>query len=110
MAIIPREFVADPCLAALARDHESKHAESDATALDRSRVSFLPAIRDAVRANTATASDSAWTALAILTRGVRTAVDRVFGDMETERGRLDAAVDSTTELERLKTACGGRGS
>jgi hypothetical protein len=33
---IPREFVSDPCLAALARDHEAKHAEADAIAVDHS--------------------------------------------------------------------------
>jgi hypothetical protein len=41
---IPREFVGDPCLAALARDHEAKHAEADAIAVDHSRSSLLYAI------------------------------------------------------------------
>jgi hypothetical protein len=100
---IPREFVGDPCLAALARDHEAKHAEADAIALDHSRSSLLYAIRQAVRANTTTASDSRLDALAILTTEIRTAVDRVFDDMVTERRRLDAAVDSAAELDRLKT-------
>ena len=107
---IPREFDRDPCLAALARDHEAKHADTDAVALDRSRSLLAPAIREAVGASTATVSDSRPAALAALTRRIQTAIDRVFGDMETERDRLDAVVDSTAELERLKTACGGRGS
>src|ERR1700730_8959495 len=49
-------------------------------------------------------------ALAILTAGIQTAVDRVFDDMVTERRRLDAAVDSAAELERLKTGCEGPAS
>ena len=107
---IPREFVGDPCLAALARDHEAKHAEADATALDDSRSSLLSAIRQAVRANTTTASASRLDALARLTTGLQTAVDQVFDDMATERHHLDVAVDSAAELERLKTGCEGRAS
>jgi hypothetical protein len=107
---IPREFVGDPCLAALARDHEAKHAEADATALDHSRSPLLSAIRQAVRANTTATSDSRPDALAIFTTGIRTAVDRVFDDMVAERRRLDAAVDSAAELERLETGCEGRAS
>ena len=107
---IPREFVGDPCLAALARDHEAKHAEADATALDDSRSSLLSAIRQAVRANTTTASASRLDALARLTTGLQTAVDQVFDDMATERHHLDVAVDSAAELERLKTGCDGRAS
>lgn len=105
---IPREFVGDPCLAALARDHEAKHANADAVALDRSRSSLLSAIREAVRANTAAASDSRPDALARLTTWVQTAVDQVFDDMVTERRRLYAVVDSPAELDRLKTGCEGR--
>jgi hypothetical protein len=107
---IPREFVGDPCLAALARDHEAKHAEADAIAVDHSRSSLVSAIRHAVRANTIVASASRLDALAILTTGIQTGVDRVFDDMVTERRRLDAAVDSTSDLERLKTGCEGRAS
>jgi hypothetical protein len=107
---IPREFVDDPCLAALARDHEAKHAEADAIALDDARSSLLSAIRQAVRANTTTASTSRSDALARLTTGLQTAVDQVFDDMVTERHHLDAAVDSAAELERLKTGCEGRAS
>jgi hypothetical protein len=107
---IPREFVGDPCLAALAGDHEAKHAEADAIALDHSRSSLLSAIRQAVRANTTAASDSRPDALAILTAGIQTAVDRVFDDMVTERRRLDDTVDGAAELERLKTGCEGRAS
>ncbi len=84
---IPREFVGDPCLAALARDHEAKHAETDAKTVDHSRSSLLSAIRQAVRANTTAASNSHLEALAILTRGIQTAVDRVFDDMVIERRR-----------------------
>jgi hypothetical protein len=105
---IPREFVGDPCLAALARDHEAKHARADAIAFDRSRSSLSSAIREAARANTTTASDSRPNALATLTTGIRTAVDQVFDAMATERRRLDVAVDSPAELQRLKTDCGGR--
>lgn len=78
---IPLEFVGDSCLAALARDHEAKHAKADAIALDHSRSSLLYAIRQAVRANTNTASDSRLDALAILTTGIQTAVDQVFDEM-----------------------------
>jgi hypothetical protein len=105
---IPREFVDDPCLAALARDHEAKHADADAMALDRSRSSLLSAIREAVRANPAAARASRPDALAILTTRIRTAIDQVFEDIAAERRRLDAAVDSPAELERLKTGCEGR--
>src|SRR5215471_8602542 len=42
---IPREFVDDPCLAALAPDHEAKHAVADATAFDHARSLLSSAIR-----------------------------------------------------------------
>ena len=105
---IPREFVDDPCLAALARDHEAKHAVADATAFEHARSLLSSAIRAAVRANTIAASDSRLNALALLTKGIQTAVDQVFDEMTTERRRLDAAVDSPAELEQLKTGCEGR--
>jgi len=105
---IPREFVDDPCLAALARDHEAKHAVADATAFDHARSPLSSAIRAAVRANTIAASDSRMNALALLTTGIQTAVNRVFDEMATERRHLDAAVDSPAELEQLKTGCEGR--
>jgi len=105
---MPREFVDDPCLAALARDHEAKHAVADATAFDHARSPLSSAIRAAVRANTIAASDSCVHALAVLTAGIQTAVDQVFNHMATERRRLDAAVDSPAELEQLKTGCEGR--
>ena len=105
---IPREFVDDPCLAALARDHEAKHAVADATAFEHARSLLSSAIRAAVRANTIAASDSRMNALALLTTGIQTAVNRVFDEMATERRHLDAAVDSPAELEQLKTGCEGR--
>jgi len=105
---IPREFVDDPCLAALARDHEAKHAVADATAFEHARSLLSSAIRAAVRANTIAASDSRLNALALLTKGIQTAVDQVFDEMTTERRRLDAAVDSPAELEQLRTGCEGR--
>jgi len=105
---IPREFVDDPCLAALTRDHEAKHAVADATAFDHARSSLSSAIRAAVRANTIAASDSRLHALAVLTTGIQSAVDQVFDEMATERRRLDAAVDSPAELKQLKTGCEGR--
>jgi hypothetical protein len=105
---IPREFVDDPCLAALARDHEAKHAVADATAFDHARSPLSSAIRAAVRVNTIAANDSRLHALALLTTGIQTAVDQVFNDMAIERRRLDAAVDSPAELEQLKTGCEGR--
>jgi hypothetical protein len=72
---IPREFVGDPCLAALARDHEAKHADADAIALDHSRSSLMFAIREAVRAGTAAASDSRREALVMLS-GTGEDIDR----------------------------------
>jgi hypothetical protein len=105
---IPREFADDPCLAALARDHEAKHAGADATALDRFRPSLGAAVREAVRRATSFAGVSRADALAVLTRAIQTDVNRVLDDMATERRRLDAAIDSDAELERLKTACDGR--
>jgi hypothetical protein len=105
---IPREFADDPCLAALARDHEAKHAGADATAFDHFRPSLGPVVGEAVRRATSVAGVSRADALAALTRAIQTDVNRVFDDMATERHRLDAAVDSEAELERLKTACDGR--
>jgi hypothetical protein len=105
---IPREFADDPCLAALARDHEAKHAGADATALDHFRPSLGAALREAVRHATSVAGVSRAAALAALTWAIQTDVNRVLDEMATERRRLDAAVDSDAELERLKTACDGR--
>jgi hypothetical protein len=105
---IPREFADDPCLAALARDHEAKHAGADATALDRFRPSLGTAVREAVRRATSVAGVSRADALAALTSAIQTDVNRVLDNMATERRRLDAAIDSEAELERLKTACDGR--
>lgn len=107
---IPREFLGDPCLAALARDHEVKHADADAVALDDARSSLLSAMREAVHANTTAASASRPAALAVLTRGIQSAVDQVLDNVATERRRFDAAVNSAAELERLKTGCEGRAS
>ena len=42
------------------------------------------------------------------TTGIQTAVTLVFDEMATERRRLDASVDSSAELEQLKTGCEGR--
>jgi hypothetical protein len=105
---IPREFADDPCLADLARGHEAKHAGADATALDRFLPSLRAAVREAVRRATSVAGVSRSDALAALTRAIQTDVNRVLDDMATERRRLDAAVDSEAELERLSTACDGR--
>ncbi len=46
---IPREFTDDPCLTALARDHEAKHADADAKAPDIARPAIESAVREAVR-------------------------------------------------------------
>jgi hypothetical protein len=105
---IPREFADDPCLAALARDHEAKHAGSDAAALDHFRPSLSSTVREAVHRASSVAGVSRADALAALTQAIQSGVNRVLDDIETERRRLDATVDSKSELERLKTACGGR--
>ena len=105
---IPREFADDPCLAALARDHEAKHAGAEAAALDHFRPSLGAALREAVRRATSVAGVSRADALAALTRAIQTDVNRVLDEMATEHRRLDAAVDSEAELEWLKTACDGR--
>jgi hypothetical protein len=104
----PREFVDDPCLAGLARDHEEKHAAADAAALDHFRPSLGSAVGVAVRRATWVAGVSRADALATLTQAIQSEVNRLVDEMETERSHLDAAVDSEAELERLETACGGR--
>ena len=71
---VPREFADDPCLAALARDHEAKHAGADATALDHFRPSLGAALREAVRHATSVAGVSRAAALAALTWAIQTDV------------------------------------
>jgi hypothetical protein len=105
---IPREFSGDPCLVALARDHEAKHADADTKALDRSRPLLLSAIRAAVDHDTVAPGGSRAEALDGLTAAIQTAVEHTLDDMAIERRSLDAAVDSPAELERLKTGCDGR--
>jgi hypothetical protein len=105
---IPREFVGDPCLVALARDHEAKHEHADVTTLNHSRPLLFSATHEVVRRGTSTASGSRPDALAALTAGIQTVVDQVFDEMARELRRLDAAVDSPAELGRLKTGCEGR--
>jgi hypothetical protein len=65
-------------------------------------------VGEAVRRATSVAGVSRADALAALTQAIQTDVNRVLDDMATERRRLDAAVDSEAELERLNTACDGR--
>jgi hypothetical protein len=49
MIYIPREFTDDPCLRSLVRDHEAKHADADAKALDIARPAIEAAVQEALR-------------------------------------------------------------
>ena len=102
---IPREFLGNSCLEALARAHEAKHADADVQALDRFRPLVAPAVREALRHDTAMSSNTAEEAVPKLTKGLVAAVDHVFGEMTVARQHLDAEIDSPAELERLSRAC-----
>ena len=103
---IPREFSDAPCLGTIAREHEAKHAYADVVALGRFRPLLSPAIRAAVRRDMSTSSDTAEDAVATLSKGVVAAVHQLFDEMTAARVRLDAAIDSPAELNRLGTVCG----
>jgi hypothetical protein len=105
---IPQEFAADPCLAVLAREHETRHADAEAKALDHARPALLTAIRKALNRATIDPGVSRAAAFAALTKTIGTSVDQAFDDMTVERRRLDAEVDSAVEINRLKTSCAGR--
>jgi hypothetical protein len=105
---IPREFVDDPCLVTLAHDHEAKHAESDVTALGTARPTFEGAVRMAVRRATREAASARSDAIARLTAAIQSSVNDALDEMTAAREKLDAEIDGSAELDRLKTACGGR--
>ena len=105
---IPREFADDPCLKSLSQDHEAKHADADAKALDGARPTFEAAVRTAIDRGTRNVSKTSGDALSVLTAEIRTAANGALDEMEAARKRLDDAIDNPAELERLNTACGGR--
>jgi hypothetical protein len=104
---IPREFTGDSCLAALARDHEAKHADAEAKALDTVRPALETAVREAVHRAATIPGSSRASALATLTAEIQSGVNHVLDDMATVRKQLDAKVDDPDEIARLKTECGG---
>ena len=105
---IPREFADDRCLTSLALDHEAKHADADAKALDIARPAIEAALQDAVRRATSDAKASRTDALATLTEEIQRGVDRRLDDMTAFRERLDAEINSPAEIEHMKTSCEGR--
>jgi len=105
---IPREFIDDPCLRSLARDHEAKHADADAKALDIARPAIESTLQEALRRATTDANASRAEALATLTREIQMGVNRALDDMTAVRERLDAEIDSPAEIEHLRTSCEGR--
>ena len=105
---VPREFADDPCLVALAHDHEAKHAESDVTTLGTARPTFEGVARAAVTRATREAAPTRSDAIARLTAAIQSSVNEALDEMTAARQRLDAEVDGPAELDRLKTACGGR--
>ena len=107
---IPREFTSDPCLVALARDHETKHADTEAKALDTARPALETAVREAVRRVATVPGASRASALATLTAEIQSGVSHTLDEMARVRKQLDAEVDSPDEIGRLKTECGGQGA
>jgi len=105
---IPHEFAADPCLRSLSQGHLAKHADADAKALDSERSAFQAAVRTGIDQGTRNASTTYADALGVLTADIRTKVDGALDEMEAVRKRLDDAIDNPAELDRLRTACGGR--
>lgn len=103
---IPREFADDRCLRSLSQEHETKHAEADAKALNDARRTFDTAVRAAIDQENpaATASD----ALRALAHDIHTAVDSALDKKEAAGKKLDDAIDNPTELKWLGTACDGR--
>jgi hypothetical protein len=105
---IPREFTDDPCLRSLARDHEAKHADADAKALNIARPAVELAVQDALRHATSDANASRAEALATLTGEIQMGVNRALDDVTTVRERLDAEINSKAEIEHLRTSCEAR--
>jgi hypothetical protein len=105
---IPREFVGDECLSSLAHEHEAKHAGAEDAALEQFRPALLPALRAAMRNRPSDPKGSRAEALADLTNVLSAAVEHVLDQVDTTRRQLDAAVNSSVELERLQRACEGR--
>jgi hypothetical protein len=105
---IPRDFVGDNCLASLARNHEGKHAASEDSAVDRVQSAFLSVLRSAVRHNPTEPKPSAAEALSDFGKEMKSAVEQVLDQVDRERARLNASVDTPAEIEQLTRACGGR--
>jgi len=105
---IPRDFTGDNCLSSLARDHEGKHANAETSAVERLRPAFLSALRSAIRDNPSDSKPSAAEALSALKKLIKSAIERVLDQIDTERARLNLAVDTSVEFEQLSHACEGR--
>jgi hypothetical protein len=105
---IPRDFMSDNCLSNLARNHEAKHAATEDSAMDRVQPAFLSALRSAVRHNPSDPKPSAAEALSALGKEMKPAVEQVLDQLDRERVRLNASVDTPAEIAQLTRACGGR--
>ena len=105
---IPREFAGDDCLSSLARDHEGKHANAEASAVERFRQAFLSALRSEIRENPSDSKPSAAEALSAFGKLIKPAIERVLDQIDAERARLNVGVDTPVEIEQLSHACEGR--
>ena len=105
---IPQEFADDPCLRSLSQEHEGKHADADAEALDNARPTFQAAVRAAIDRGTRNASATSAEAFGALSKAIQADVDGALDKMEAARKRVDDAIDSAAEIEHLQIACGGR--
>jgi hypothetical protein len=105
---IPREFAGDDCLSALAREHEAKHAEAQEVAVIKLHPALLSALRTMAHDNSRNSQPSGTEALAAFTKETQSIIEQVLDQIDAERARLNAAVDTPDELERLRHACDGR--
>jgi hypothetical protein len=105
---VPREFAADDCLSALSRSHEEKHAQAQDGALENLQTRLLTAVNSVISQSPRDARASGADALAAFTKALQASVEELLNKIEAERARLNGAVDTPDELDRLRRACQGR--
>lgn len=107
-AYLARPAAEDNCLRAALLAHEADHQRADANALHRLLNEKQDYIVTAVTALKRTASPSPEIAIARWEAGLRVVLESVKQDFVTEEPQVNASVDTSTALQKIENACGGK--
>lgn len=109
VAVVAREAATDSCLYHEVLSHQLRHASIDDQALD----AFVPilsqrlrAVALSIRSTQALDPDAAKASIQSLTE---VAVESLMNAFKADRASLHRALDSDVELNRIRSACEGRG-